>query len=180
MSQYLENFKKFYLGKHSGRKLQWQPSLGHCVLKTAFKQGDKELQVSLFQSLVLLLYNSADELNYVEIKEATGMGMLVWQFNKSIVASHCTKCCTMYTSTPSYIRACIYCICTLTDDDELRRTLQSLSLGKARVLIKVPKLKDVLNTDQFIFNKDFKHRLCRIKINQVQLKETVIIWNCAL
>ncbi len=77
MSQYLENFKKFYLGKHSGRKLQWQPSLGHCVLKAAFKQGDKELQVSLFQSLVLLLYNSADELNYVEIKEATGVGMLV-------------------------------------------------------------------------------------------------------
>ncbi len=88
--------------------------------------------------------------------------------------------CMSLTSTPSYIRACIYCICTLTDDDELRRTLQSLSLGKARVLIKVPKLKDVLNTDQFIFNKDFKHRLCRIKINQVQLKETVIIWNCAL
>ena len=27
--------------------------------------------------------------------------------------------------------------------------------------------------DQFIFNKEFKHKLCRIKINQVQLKETV-------
>ncbi len=78
----------------------------------------------------------------------------------------------LLTSTP--IATCVYCICTLTDDDELRRTLQSLSLGKARVLIKVPKVKEVLNTDQFIFNKDFKHRLCRIKINQVQLKETVI------
>ena len=51
--------------------------------------------------------------------------------------------------------------------------MQSLSLGKARVLTKVPKAKDVLDTDRFIFNKDFKHRLCRIKINQVQLKETV-------
>jgi cullin-4 len=29
-------FKKFYLGKHSGRKLQWQPTLGHCVLKASF------------------------------------------------------------------------------------------------------------------------------------------------
>ncbi|KAH3815364.1 hypothetical protein DPMN_143886, partial [Dreissena polymorpha] len=31
-----EVFKKFYLGKHSGRKLQWQPTLGHCVLKACF------------------------------------------------------------------------------------------------------------------------------------------------
>jgi len=31
-----EVFKKFYLGKHSGRKLQWQPTLGHCVLRAGF------------------------------------------------------------------------------------------------------------------------------------------------
>ncbi len=74
MSEYLECFKKFYLGKHSGRKLQWQPSLGNCVLKASFKHGDKDLVVSLSQTLVLLLYNSTDELNYVEIKEATGVG----------------------------------------------------------------------------------------------------------
>lgn len=36
MVQYQEIFKKFYLGKHSGRKLQWQPTLGHCVLKAEF------------------------------------------------------------------------------------------------------------------------------------------------
>jgi cullin-4 len=36
MVQYQEVFKKFYLGKHSGRKLQWQPNLGHCVLKACF------------------------------------------------------------------------------------------------------------------------------------------------
>lgn len=31
-------FTKFYLAKHSGRKLQWQPNLGHCVLKSHFPQ----------------------------------------------------------------------------------------------------------------------------------------------
>jgi hypothetical protein len=36
-------------GKYSGRKLQWQASLGHCNLMAFFKGGDKELQVSLFQ-----------------------------------------------------------------------------------------------------------------------------------
>lgn len=33
-----EVFKLFYLGKHSGRKLQWQPTLGHAVLKAEFKE----------------------------------------------------------------------------------------------------------------------------------------------
>ncbi|XP_023231926.1 cullin-4A-like [Centruroides sculpturatus] len=36
MVQYQEIFKRFYLGKHSGRKLQWQPNLGHCVLRADF------------------------------------------------------------------------------------------------------------------------------------------------
>jgi len=36
MIQYQEMFKRFYLVKHSGRKLQWQPNLGHCVLKANF------------------------------------------------------------------------------------------------------------------------------------------------
>jgi hypothetical protein len=33
-----EVFKTFYLGKHSGRKLQWQTTLGHAVLKADFKE----------------------------------------------------------------------------------------------------------------------------------------------
>lgn len=36
-----EIFKTFYLGKHSGRKLQWQSTLGHCVLKAEFKEVDE-------------------------------------------------------------------------------------------------------------------------------------------
>lgn len=36
MVQYQEIFNKFYLGKHSGRKLQWQPTLGQCMLKAVF------------------------------------------------------------------------------------------------------------------------------------------------
>ena len=39
----------FYLSKHSGRRLVWHNSLGHCVLKAQFPKGTKELSVSLFQ-----------------------------------------------------------------------------------------------------------------------------------
>ena len=38
-----EVFKTFYLSKHSGRKLQWQPTLGHCVLKADFSAVKKYL-----------------------------------------------------------------------------------------------------------------------------------------
>uniref|UniRef100_A0A8C1UPD7 Cullin-4A n=1 Tax=Cyprinus carpio TaxID=7962 RepID=A0A8C1UPD7_CYPCA len=127
-----EVFKIFYLGKHSGRKLQWQPTLGHAVLKTEFKEGKKELQVSLFQTLVLLMFNECDEYSVEEIRTATGI-----------------------------------------EDGELKRTLQSLACGKARVLNKMPRGKDVEDADRFHFNSDFTHKLFRIKINQIQMKETV-------
>lgn len=131
MLKYQEVFKKFYLGKHSGRKLLWQPSLGHCVLRANFVAGMKELQVSLFQALVLLLFNDKDSYSFEEIKQATGI-----------------------------------------EDGELRRTLQSLACGKARVLQKTPKGKDVEDDDKFLYNGDFKNKYYRIKINQIQMKET--------
>lgn len=58
------------------------------------------------------------------------------------------------------------------EQKELSRTLQSLACGKYRVLVKSPKSKDVSETDEFRFNKDFTASLTRIKINSIQLKET--------
>lgn len=131
MVHFQNHFTKFYLGKHNGRKLQWQPTLGHCVLKADFNQGKKELQVSLFQGLVLLLFNDCNEMTFEELKTATNI-----------------------------------------EDGELRRTLQSLACGKARVLTKSPRGRDVVNGDKFQFNADFTNKLFRIKINQIQMKET--------
>lgn len=126
-----DHFTKFYLAKHSGRKLQWQATLGHCVLRAHFTQGNKELQVSLFQALVLLLFNDGDNLSFEDIKTATNI-----------------------------------------EEGELRRTLQSLACGKARVLTKTPRGREVDDADFFAFNGDFTNKLFRIKINQIQMKET--------
>lgn len=128
-------FQTFYLSKHSGRKLQWQPNLGHCVVKAFFgaeKNVAKEFQVSLYQALVLLQFNEHESRTTHEIQQDTRM-----------------------------------------DKDELQRTLQSLACGKVRTLKKSPAGKDVAETDTFSVNLDFKHPLYRIKINQVQLRETV-------
>merc|ERR1719510_2136852 len=121
MAKYQEIFKKFYHGKYSGRKLQWQPNLGHAVLK-----------VSTFQTLVLVHFNGTSEpTSFEDLKLSTNI-----------------------------------------EEGELKRTLQSLACGKARVLHKSPKGKEINSGDRFIVNKDFTHQLYHIKINQIQLKET--------
>lgn len=57
-------------------------------------------------------------------------------------------------------------------DAELMRTLQSLACAKFRVLTKSPKGRDVNKTDLFSVNLNFTDVKYRIKINQIQLKET--------
>ncbi|MCJ1474829.1 hypothetical protein MMC13_003489 [Lambiella insularis] len=61
---------------------------------------------------------------------------------------------------------------TSLSNEELKRTLQSLACAKYRVLTKSPKGKDVDETDTFSINLNFSDPKYRIKINQVQLKET--------
>ncbi|KAK4361340.1 hypothetical protein RND71_020292 [Anisodus tanguticus] len=68
---YQDIFKEFYLSKYSGRRLMWQNSLGHCVLKAEFPKGKKELAVSLFQTVVLMLFNDAEKLSFQDMREAT-------------------------------------------------------------------------------------------------------------
>jgi cullin-4 len=64
LEQWQQVFLDFYLKKYSGRKLQWYNSLGSCVLKASFPKGTKELSVSLFQAVVLCLFNDADTLSF--------------------------------------------------------------------------------------------------------------------
>ncbi|KAH9606913.1 hypothetical protein KSS87_009308 [Heliosperma pusillum] len=132
LNVYQDIFKEFYLSKYSGRRLMWQNSLGHCVLKADFPKGKKELAVSLFQAVVLMLFNDAEALSFQDIKDATAI-----------------------------------------EDKELRRTLQSLACGKVRVLLKEPKGREVEDGDSFVFNEGFSAPLYRIKVNAIQMKETV-------
>lgn len=57
-------------------------------------------------------------------------------------------------------------------DKELVRTLQSLSCAKLRPIRKHPHSRDVGPTDTFTINSNFHPEKLRVKINQVQLKET--------
>lgn len=76
ISKAMDGFEQFYNNKYNGRKLHWKHSLAHCQLKAKFPKGDKEIIVSSFQAIVLLLFNDVDDgdtLSYTEIREATGL-----------------------------------------------------------------------------------------------------------
>eukprot|EP00035_Acanthoeca_spectabilis_P033208 m.22368 g.22368 ORF g.22368 m.22368 type:complete len:737 (-) comp5805_c0_seq2:342-2552(-) len=55
---------------------------------------------------------------------------------------------------------------------DLGRVLQSLACGKVRVLTKTPKGRQVAATDVFEVNNNFENKHKRVKINQIQMKET--------
>lgn len=72
----INDFEQFYHNKYNGRKLNWKHQLAHCQLRARFPKGDKELVVSSFQAIVLLLFNDISEgetLSYPQIQEATGL-----------------------------------------------------------------------------------------------------------
>lgn len=74
VSTAVNDFEQFYNNKYNGRKLQWKHQLAHCQLRARFPKGDKELVVSSFQAIVLLLFNDVPEgetLEYPQIQEAT-------------------------------------------------------------------------------------------------------------
>ncbi|KAL0564671.1 hypothetical protein V5O48_017372 [Marasmius crinis-equi] len=123
---------KYYQKRHPKRKLTWDHSLGTMTLKGRFKAAPKELSVSLYQGVVLLLFNDNAELGYEEIRDAT-----------------------------------------LLNDDDLRRTMQSLACGKKRVLKKVPHGPDVNDGDTFHFNAEFVDPRSKIHINSIQAKVSV-------
>jgi cullin-4 len=130
----IDEYERHYKSKHSGRKLDWKHSLAHCQMKANFSKGTKELVVSSFQAIILLLFNdiaASEHLSYEFLKSESGL-----------------------------------------PEAEVKRTLQSLACAKLRPLQKHPKGREIAETDTFSVDASFWHDKYRVKINQVQLKET--------
>lgn len=74
MQEELTKFAVYYKQKHQGHKLDWDHALGTATLKASFKSGDKELSVSLYQAIILLLFNDSVELSFTDIKNQCRLG----------------------------------------------------------------------------------------------------------
>lgn len=55
------HFEKFYLSRHSGRRLTWQTNQGTADVKVRFKARTHELNVSTLALVVLLLFEELEE-----------------------------------------------------------------------------------------------------------------------
>jgi len=71
LQQSTTQFSSFYLGLNSGRKLTWLTHLGSVDMKANFKSGKKELNVSLYQMCILVLFNDQETLSLESIRIAT-------------------------------------------------------------------------------------------------------------
>jgi len=75
-----QRFQKFYLDKHTGRKLSWMPGLGDADVRATFTSGSKtrryELNVSTYAMIILMLYNdlpAGDSLSFEQIAAETNI-----------------------------------------------------------------------------------------------------------
>eukprot|EP00979_Chaetoceros_neogracilis_P012101 scaffold3111_cov263-Chaetoceros_neogracile.AAC.8 len=158
-----EEFDTYYRSKYQGRRIVWQNGLGNCIVRASFPKidGPRELNVSLCQALVFLCFNlegisdEESQLNIGEIMKQTG----------------------------------------ISDRGEAERVLQSLSMGRVgtQVLCRVDSTieknasdttmsmsrkkhktvrKAVSDSDLFQFNSNFTSNQRRIRITNIQMKET--------
>jgi cullin-4 len=151
-------FSDFYLKQFHARNLVWLNAHGHVTMRAFFPKGRRELSVSTLQASVLLLFNDANHISFSDIASATG----------------------------------------IKDIDELKRTVLSLFSGQFKVILRQGETsssstpstptneeaptapnnasaierKEIADTDIFYFNEKFTSKKVRIKINQIQLKET--------
>ncbi|KAG2219618.1 hypothetical protein INT45_011343 [Circinella minor] len=63
--QACKSFEQFYFGRHSGRRLTWQPQMGTADIRANFKKSKHMLNVSTYAMVVLLLYNDLNEGDYL-------------------------------------------------------------------------------------------------------------------
>ena len=82
----IDDFELHYKSKHSGRKLDWKHALAHCQMRATFNKASKELVVSSFQAIVLLLFNGSgvdEHLDYQHILSESGLR----KFCQTVLAS---------------------------------------------------------------------------------------------
>lgn len=129
----LKSFVQYYHAiQPQKRHLKWAPTAGNCIVHAKFLSGRKELDTSLPQALVLLLYNKHRSLSYKQIQSITAM-----------------------------------------ESKELTMTLQSLSLGRVKLLIKSTEGIVVTDDTEFSINDSFAHASTYILLGRVQTPEVV-------
>lgn len=74
MAKGCDSFARYYLSRHSGRKVTWHPGMGSVDVRAVFGNKRHELNVSTHAAVILLLFNDIPDgqtLSYEDIKAST-------------------------------------------------------------------------------------------------------------
>ncbi|KAG9245394.1 Cullin family-domain-containing protein [Calycina marina] len=92
VARQIEKYDVHYKHNHSGRKLAWKHALAHSIVKAQFNKGAKELILSGFQAVVLVLFNDIGvdgNLSYTDLQDATGL--VDAELMRTLQSLACTK-----------------------------------------------------------------------------------------
>lgn len=148
--QACKSFEQFYLSRHSGRRLTWQPSLGNADIRVSFKARKIELNVSTLAMVILLLFSELEEGEFLTYSVSPPL----------YPPSFCDRFILLQAIKDA----------TTIVDNELQRHLQSLACAKFKILKKRPPSRDVSTNDSFSFNDDFTSAMQKVKINTISSK----------
>lgn len=169
-------FQKFYDSRHQGRKLTWINSNSKSVVKAYFPKGNKELFVTFFQTLILLLFNLPEPVRVVKESRKTRSHR-----GKRVSNRHNRdedeeeEELEEIDENLEPIKLSFIEIQEKTGipETDLLASLQSISTGKFDILKRDNKNNsmNVNKSDIFSINDSFEHPLTHIKVNSVLLKE---------
>uniref|UniRef100_A0A1I8ARI6 CULLIN_2 domain-containing protein n=1 Tax=Steinernema glaseri TaxID=37863 RepID=A0A1I8ARI6_9BILA len=71
VAEAFHQFEKFYLAKHSGRKLTLNLGLGHADVRAVFIGGNKILRVNTYQMVILMRFNERTRFTFQELLDDT-------------------------------------------------------------------------------------------------------------
>jgi len=168
-----EAFKRFYLGKHSGRVITLQPQMGSADLNAVFYGAKKEEKGSS-SSMAL---ESVEGQDGAETPPSDGAAAATSKnVRKHIIQVNTYQMCILlkFNQRPQWSYQEIADETEIPERD-LMRAMQSLSMGKVgqRVLARTgegSKSKDIEPTHVFIVNDNFTSKLHRVKIQMVVAK----------
>jgi len=75
----IPTFQEFYNSRHSGRKLTWLYHFSRGDVKLTYLPKRYELQLSVYQVAVVLLFNPVDSLSFADIRQQTQINEPVLQ-----------------------------------------------------------------------------------------------------
>jgi len=168
-------FKRFYLGKHSGRIVTLQPQMGSADLNAVFYGAKKEDKGS--SSAMAVESSESVDVGEGTSSEGNGAGNGTGKnTRKHIIQVSTYQMCILlkFNQRPQWSYQEIADETEIPERD-LMRAMQSLTMGKIgqRVLARIgdgAKSKDIDPTHVFIVNDSFTSKLHRVKIQTVASK----------